>query len=593
MGSERRLQYTMSNDPESSQQGHSFIQPQLHSNSPQWSPINQLQQSSSSNINPQQLIGMEHQPQQHIYQCYPQRQDSFGDSHMGSFTTETPTFTDPPHQPTLDYKDCRSCITVRALNKQISLTSIQSLNSATNEIVQQRGTLTIHDPNEYSEPIVVEMNVESQGGDARLLRKLTVSIDDRLGIVSSSQGRGDQESSSRIPYKEVKNRATGSGEGRSFKIEATRDDLTIMLPCFEESEANIVGSGGGNEGHYKPLITVQLVPEENDLVSLQYTKQILSQSSPYMNTHVTPSLVPYHSHDPPTSQIMNPSANIMSNLNFDGSGYQNMQQIYHQPQHINQVQQYHQPQLTPSTPYYHNTGNIDNSNQFKYSNHSVTSINSFGSPTDGMSSLSPISPQFSSDTLGLSWSASASVSYSDDLAYKNVPGPENITPFPASAMFQLSQFQSLQIPSSQLKHHTFRHLFPLSTTHETYKILVPETPHIQTILNQVTNTIDPQLQTYKDSHLYYPKAHVPVEQYTGRRYAKENEFNSYVWMISLLNWEILGWNKGLLENAVNSWRNTVPGLMSRSAVVQANSTAGLKRRKKSTTAFKVFHGGGK
>ncbi|KAH3674999.1 hypothetical protein WICPIJ_009385 [Wickerhamomyces pijperi] len=62
-------------------------------------------------------------------------------------------------------------------------------------------------------------------------------------------------------------------------------------------------------------------------------------------------------------------------------------------------------------------------------------------------------------------------------------------------------------------------------------------------------------EDFKKRNCLYPNAMVPVDQYQGRRYKYENECNEVGWIISWYNKDIRG-RKGILQRAVDSWRNT-------------------------------------
>lgn len=60
---------------------------------------------------------------------------------------------------------------------------------------------------------------------------------------------------------------------------------------------------------------------------------------------------------------------------------------------------------------------------------------------------------------------------------------------------------------------------------------------------------------FKSDNCIYPRATVPPEQYTGNRQKYETECNCIGWCLSYLNPSLRG-QRGLIQRAVDSWRNT-------------------------------------
>jgi hypothetical protein len=60
---------------------------------------------------------------------------------------------------------------------------------------------------------------------------------------------------------------------------------------------------------------------------------------------------------------------------------------------------------------------------------------------------------------------------------------------------------------------------------------------------------------FKVENCIYPRATVPPEQYTGNRQKYETECNCIGWCLSFLNPALRG-QRGLIQRAVDSWRNT-------------------------------------
>lgn len=60
---------------------------------------------------------------------------------------------------------------------------------------------------------------------------------------------------------------------------------------------------------------------------------------------------------------------------------------------------------------------------------------------------------------------------------------------------------------------------------------------------------------FKSENCVYPRACVPASEYKGNRYAYESDCNAVGWALSSLN-EILRGKRGLIQRAVDSWRNS-------------------------------------
>lgn len=69
---------------------------------------------------------------------------------------------------------------------------------------------------------------------------------------------------------------------------------------------------------------------------------------------------------------------------------------------------------------------------------------------------------------------------------------------------------------------------------------------------------------FKQQNCIYPRACVPPDQYKGNRQKYETECNSIGWCLSFINPQLRG-QRGLIQRAVDSWRNTNanPSLRSR------------------------------
>ncbi|KAH3684440.1 hypothetical protein WICPIJ_004587 [Wickerhamomyces pijperi] len=85
----------------------------------------------------------------------------------------------------------------------------------------------------------------------------------------------------------------------------------------------------------------------------------------------------------------------------------------------------------------------------------------------------------------------------------------------------------------------------------THTITVPPISIQQ--LDHLTKHLSPR---FKFNNSVYPKALVEKSQYTGNRYWYENETNMIGWILCDWNQAIMLGNKGLIQRAVDSWRNT-------------------------------------
>lgn len=90
-----------------------------------------------------------------------------------------------------------------------------------------------------------------------------------------------------------------------------------------------------------------------------------------------------------------------------------------------------------------------------------------------------------------------------------------------------------------------------------------------------TVNVDELDTEFKKENCIYPKACVPPEQYKGNRQKYESECNIIGWSLAKIN-PIIAGKRGLIQRAVDSWRNTNadPGMRSRR----------IRKLKKSTEA---------
>jgi hypothetical protein len=97
-------------------------------------------------------------------------------------------------------------------------------------------------------------------------------------------------------------------------------------------------------------------------------------------------------------------------------------------------------------------------------------------------------------------------------------------------------------------------------------------------------------QEFKSENCVYPRACVPKEQYKGNRLAYETDCNQVGWALAELNPCLRG-KRGLIQRAVDSWRNSNqdPRLRSRRVRRQAKINT---RTKMAATASTQSPGGG-
>ncbi|KAI8057651.1 hypothetical protein BDF22DRAFT_2388 [Syncephalis plumigaleata] len=68
---------------------------------------------------------------------------------------------------------------------------------------------------------------------------------------------------------------------------------------------------------------------------------------------------------------------------------------------------------------------------------------------------------------------------------------------------------------------------------------------------------------FKHDNCLYPRADVPLDEYRGNRWRYENECNNLGWRLAWLNREVMSGKRGLLQRAVDSYRNRYRTMRSR------------------------------
>lgn len=101
---------------------------------------------------------------------------------------------------------------------------------------------------------------------------------------------------------------------------------------------------------------------------------------------------------------------------------------------------------------------------------------------------------------------------------------------------------------------------------------------IRTDLAQVdTSVIDDK---FKSENCVYPRANLPKEEYHGNRWAYETECNVLGWKLAWLNKEEIAGKRGLIQRAVDSYRNRYPSMRSRRVARQEKLMNGTLRKRK-------------
>lgn len=94
-------------------------------------------------------------------------------------------------------------------------------------------------------------------------------------------------------------------------------------------------------------------------------------------------------------------------------------------------------------------------------------------------------------------------------------------------------------------------------------------------------------EKFKMDNCVYPRANVPFEMYTGNRWEYETECNMLAWQFVSLNPILLYGKKGLIQRAVDSYRNINKQSRGRRIVKQDHFNGILKRRHSDLTPQNV------
>ncbi|CEJ02425.1 hypothetical protein RMCBS344292_16431 [Rhizopus microsporus] len=88
-------------------------------------------------------------------------------------------------------------------------------------------------------------------------------------------------------------------------------------------------------------------------------------------------------------------------------------------------------------------------------------------------------------------------------------------------------------------------------------------------------------EKFKNENCIYPRANVQKDQYNGNRWAYETECNILGWKLAWLNQEEIAGKRGLIQRAVDSYRNRYPSMRSRRVARQEKLMNGTLRKRKS------------
>lgn len=78
----------------------------------------------------------------------------------------------------------------------------------------------------------------------------------------------------------------------------------------------------------------------------------------------------------------------------------------------------------------------------------------------------------------------------------------------------------------------------------------------------------------------YPRANLPKDEYQGNRWTYETECNVLGWKLAWLNKNEIAGKKGLIQRAVDSFRNRYPSMRSRRVTRQEKMLNGTLRKRK-------------
>jgi len=86
-------------------------------------------------------------------------------------------------------------------------------------------------------------------------------------------------------------------------------------------------------------------------------------------------------------------------------------------------------------------------------------------------------------------------------------------------------------------------------------------------------------EDFRNDNCVYPRALAPRESYQGNRYDYETSVNDLAWKLTWLNASVLAGKRGLIQRAVDSYRNRTPESRSRRVLRQEKLHNGALRRR--------------
>ncbi|CAO3624087.1 unnamed protein product [Cunninghamella blakesleeana] len=96
-------------------------------------------------------------------------------------------------------------------------------------------------------------------------------------------------------------------------------------------------------------------------------------------------------------------------------------------------------------------------------------------------------------------------------------------------------------------------------------------------------------EKFKSDNCVYPRANLPREAYQGNRWAYETECNMLGWKLAHLNMEEIAGKRGLIQRAVDSYRNRYPSMRSRRVARQEKLLKGTLRKRKQSPVAEEEH----
>lgn len=90
---------------------------------------------------------------------------------------------------------------------------------------------------------------------------------------------------------------------------------------------------------------------------------------------------------------------------------------------------------------------------------------------------------------------------------------------------------------------------------------------------------------FKEENCVYPRALSGKDSYTGNRFDYETNVNELAWKLTWMNPETLSGKRGLIQRAVDSYRNRTPASRSRRVLRQQKLSEGVLRRRSSNASI--------